>query len=137
MTAELLSKLLGNAVITIQRGLRPNSPLTRRCDIRGHQGARCYRDYGLKVDNGVLHEKKVESETFPLLRIAGLAELIHDAEYTVHDNTYQRTAGALWKEWEVVVWCLRLSKRVTVARIYATRETRIAFSTMFQALWDT
>ncbi|TEB27221.1 hypothetical protein FA13DRAFT_1795038 [Coprinellus micaceus] len=105
---------------------------------------------------GVLHEKKVESETFPLLEdryihkiisendidiiitlVAGLAELIHDAEYTVHDNTYQRTAGALWKEWEVVVWCLRLSKRVTVARIYATRETRIAFSTMFQALWDT
>ncbi|KAL1694681.1 hypothetical protein GGG16DRAFT_100370 [Schizophyllum commune] len=42
-----------------------------------------------------------------------------------------------WKEWEVVVWDARLERRVTVARIYCERETRVAFKRMWKYLWDT
>jgi hypothetical protein len=89
--------------------------------------------------------------------VPALAARVHNADYTVHDFTYKRVWGD-WKEWEVVIWDNRLSKRasdasvyfpfstssltkcydylgVTVARIYCTRETRLAFATMFRELW--
>jgi hypothetical protein len=32
-----------------------------------------------------------------------LANLIHGADASLHDNTYKRVCGH-WKEWEVVIW---------------------------------
>ncbi|KAJ2926622.1 hypothetical protein H1R20_g10478, partial [Candolleomyces eurysporus] len=65
-----------------------------------------------------------------------LASRIHDAETTVHDNTYKRVHGN-WKEWEVVIWDKKLNMRLTVARIYCDRESRVAFNHMWKELWDT
>lgn len=42
--------------------------------------------------------------------LPGLAELLHGAQTTLHDNTYKGVSGD-WKEWEVVVWDARLNKR--------------------------
>ncbi|KAJ2919368.1 hypothetical protein MD484_g1015, partial [Candolleomyces efflorescens] len=68
--------------------------------------------------------------------IPELAARIHDADYTTHDCTYKRVWND-WKEWEVVIWDKRLSKRLTIARLYTTRETRHAFALMFKKLWET
>ncbi|KAF6754024.1 hypothetical protein DFP72DRAFT_1126840 [Ephemerocybe angulata] len=68
--------------------------------------------------------------------LPALANRIHDATATLHDNTYKRTHGE-WKEWEVVIWDRSLSMRITVARVYTTKETRAAFRAMWGALWDT
>ncbi|KAE9386168.1 hypothetical protein BT96DRAFT_949317 [Gymnopus androsaceus JB14] len=38
-----------------------------------------------------------------VLMLPGLAELLHEAQTTLHDNTYKGVSGD-WKEWEVVVW---------------------------------
>ncbi|KAL1717154.1 hypothetical protein EV715DRAFT_292556 [Schizophyllum commune] len=64
------------------------------------------------------------------------AEMLLRADTSYNDNTYKRTAGD-WKEWEVVVWNAQLERRVTVARIYCTHETREAFAKMWKCLWDT
>jgi hypothetical protein len=37
-----------------------------------------------------------------------LANLIHSADASLHDNTYKRVFGH-WKEWEVVIWDKRLN----------------------------
>jgi hypothetical protein len=44
-----------------------------------------------------------------------LANGIHDADASLHDNTYKRVFGN-WKEWEVVIWDKRLntSKSLTI-----------------------
>lgn len=42
--------------------------------------------------------------------LAGLAERVHLANATLHDNTYKRVFGD-WKEWEVVIWDKRLNTR--------------------------
>ncbi|KAF8186408.1 hypothetical protein BJ912DRAFT_819653, partial [Pholiota molesta] len=68
--------------------------------------------------------------------IPGLALRVHDAEYTLHDNTYKRVLGE-WKEWEVVIWDGKLNIRLTIARIYCNRETRKAFNLMWSGFWDT
>ncbi|KAJ8489244.1 hypothetical protein ONZ45_g13660 [Pleurotus djamor] len=47
-----------------------------------------------------------------------LASLFHEVKTTLHDNTYKRIG-------------------VCIARIYMTRETRLAFQTVWTSLWDT
>ncbi|KAK0466054.1 uncharacterized protein EV420DRAFT_1636650 [Desarmillaria tabescens] len=79
--------------------------------------------------NGVFDMKLQEESTVE----PDLAELIHSALTTLHDNTYKRVKGSAWKEWEVVVWD---SRRVTVARIYMTRETCEAFSAVWTYFFD-
>ncbi|KAF9004431.1 hypothetical protein BDZ89DRAFT_1238367 [Hymenopellis radicata] len=66
-----------------------------------------------------------------------LVELIHSARSTFHDHTYKRVRDKDWKEWEVVLFNLRLNSRTTVARIYMTRETREAFKLAWSLLWNT
>ncbi|KAL1943444.1 hypothetical protein VTO73DRAFT_4519 [Trametes versicolor] len=56
-----------------------------------------------------------------------LAKRIHTAKATLHDNTYKRVAGKDWKEWEVVIWLEDIDMRLTVGRIYCTRERREDF----------
>ncbi|KAF9044099.1 hypothetical protein BJ165DRAFT_1347476, partial [Panaeolus papilionaceus] len=68
--------------------------------------------------------------------LSSLAACIHDADSTLHDTTYTRCYGE-WKEWEVVIWDKRLNMRLTVARIYSTRETRKAFEQMWAGFWST
>ncbi|KAF9032434.1 hypothetical protein BJ165DRAFT_1568600 [Panaeolus papilionaceus] len=68
--------------------------------------------------------------------LSSLAARIHDADSTLHDTTYKRCYGE-WKEWEVVIWDKRLNMRLTVARIYSTRETRKAFEQMWAGFWST
>ena len=42
--------------------------------------------------------------------LRGLAELLHTARATLHDNTYKRVQGD-WKEWEATLWHDRLRMR--------------------------
>jgi hypothetical protein len=42
--------------------------------------------------------------------LPGLAQRVHFANATLHDNTYKRVFGD-WKEWEVVIWDQRLNMR--------------------------
>ena len=44
--------------------------------------------------------------------LPGLASRVHDADATLHDNTYKRVFGE-WKEWEVVMWDKRLNQLST------------------------
>ncbi|KAJ3491080.1 hypothetical protein NLJ89_g11374 [Agrocybe chaxingu] len=103
---------------------------------------------------GVLYKKREDDSKLPLAKryiheissqdgtdliitmLAGLVERVHDADATLHDNTYKRVHGD-WKEWEVVIWDKKLNMRLTVARIYSNHETRSAFSRMWTGFWDT
>ena len=40
--------------------------------------------------------------------LPSLADRIHTADASLHDNTYKRLFGE-WKEWEVVIWDKRLN----------------------------
>ena len=42
--------------------------------------------------------------------IPALAERLHFAKATQHDNTYKRAHGE-WKEWEATIWDEQLDKR--------------------------
>ncbi|KIJ37762.1 hypothetical protein M422DRAFT_259598 [Sphaerobolus stellatus SS14] len=58
--------------------------------------------------------------------VPGLAQYTHEAQTTLHDNTYKCVHGK-FNEWEVVIWDSKGNRRITVARIYCNRETRQAF----------
>ncbi|RDX40612.1 hypothetical protein OH76DRAFT_1365979, partial [Lentinus brumalis] len=85
----------------------------------------------LKPEDQYIHW--VECGDIPIIITfrVGLANLIHDAIETFHDNTYKRVAGS-WIEWEWACWDRRINRRFTMLRAYTTRETREAFS----RLWD-
>ncbi|KDQ61129.1 hypothetical protein JAAARDRAFT_191240 [Jaapia argillacea MUCL 33604] len=68
--------------------------------------------------------------------LPNLAAKLHHARCSLHDNTYKRLHGG-WKEWEVVIWDDRLNMRLTIARLYCTRETHDAYLRMWSSLWDT
>ncbi|PPR05947.1 hypothetical protein CVT24_004653 [Panaeolus cyanescens] len=68
--------------------------------------------------------------------LPSLAARIHQADATLHDNTYKRVHGE-WKEWEVVIWDKRMNMRITVARLYCNKETRKAFEQMWTTFWRT
>lgn len=80
---------------------------------------------------GVLHEKRQDDENLPkdkqyiqeisshangvhviITMLPALAERIHSADSTQHDNTYKRVYGE-WKEWEVVIWDKKLNSRTS------------------------
>ena len=42
--------------------------------------------------------------------LPGLAEYLHSASATLHDNTYRRLHGN-WKAWDVVLWAKRANMR--------------------------
>ncbi|KAI0356054.1 hypothetical protein OH77DRAFT_1538515 [Trametes cingulata] len=65
-----------------------------------------------------------------------LAKRIHDAKATLHDNTYKRVAGKDWKEWEVVIWLEDIDMRITVARVYCTRERREDFARIWTLFFN-
>ncbi|KAF9472149.1 hypothetical protein BDN70DRAFT_938396 [Pholiota conissans] len=97
------------------------------------------RDDDLKLPTTKRYIQQVltqEGIDMVITTIPGLAVRVHDAEYTLHDNTYKRVMGE-WKEWEVVIWDSKLNLRLTVARIYCNRETRKAFNLMWCGFWDT
>lgn len=84
-----------------------------------------------------IHETKRGGDCeMVITMLPGLAERVHTATAIFHDNTYKRV-GQDWKEWEIVIWDVRLNRRLTVARIYCTRETRSAFEKMWTGFWDT
>ena len=49
--------------------------------------------------------------------LPALAERIHLANMTLHDNTYKHVFGD-WKEWEVVIWDGRLNQRKSIFSLY-------------------
>ncbi|KAF4566597.1 hypothetical protein EYR36_012028 [Pleurotus pulmonarius] len=94
----------------------------------------------LPVDEQYIHRVSTSNDEeghIIVTMLPTLARLIHQAKTTLHDNTYKRVKDSQWKEWEVVIWNDRLNMRVCVARIYMTRETRVAFRLVWGALWDT
>ncbi|KAJ3498258.1 hypothetical protein NMY22_g19617 [Coprinellus aureogranulatus] len=102
---------------------------------------------------GVLNEQNIE-KTIPkeqryihkviaepdfsmvITMLQGLCKRMHDAEVTLHDNTYKLIHGE-WIQWECVLFDLRLNMRITFARIFCTRETTNAFKRMWGELWNT
>ncbi|KIJ30977.1 hypothetical protein M422DRAFT_267391 [Sphaerobolus stellatus SS14] len=48
-----------------------------------------------------------------------LAELMHEARCSQHDNMYVRI-GTKHNEWEVAIWDEKLNRRLTVPRLYLT-----------------
>lgn len=85
--------------------------------------------------------------------LPGLANYVHTASATLHDNTYARLHGN-WKAWDAIIWLARENMRkchsvlaslyslyyltgICFARVYCTHETVEAFSFMWSALWDT
>lgn len=64
-----------------------------------------------------------------------MVERVHDADVTFHDNTYKCVFGK-WMEGEIVIFDKRINKRLTVARIYVTRETRKAYHLSFGGFFD-
>jgi hypothetical protein len=46
-----------------------------------------------------------------------LAQLVHSANYTIHDNTYKRVGDSGWYEWEVVIWYAPANRRELSASI--------------------
>ncbi|KAJ6523691.1 hypothetical protein DFH09DRAFT_1329934 [Mycena vulgaris] len=108
--------------------------------------------YGLGIE-GVLawqkqmwslpHEKqyvwKVTSENgeeIVITMLPYLADRIHRAKASLHDNTYVRVHGT-WKEWEVVIWDHKFDFRVTIGRIYSQHEKYDVFMKMWPGLWET
>ncbi|KAJ7187531.1 hypothetical protein B0H12DRAFT_1040311, partial [Mycena haematopus] len=65
-----------------------------------------------------------------------LADRIHFAKASLHDNTYCRLHG-LWKEWEIVVWDQGDNCRITMGRIYSQHETYDMFLKMWPGLFET
>lgn len=81
----------------------------------------------LNILSGVFHQKQGDDGNLPapkqyiqeilskdgvnmvITMLPGLASRVHDADATLHDNTYKRVFGE-WKEWEVVMWDKRLNQ---------------------------
>lgn len=81
----------------------------------------------LNILSGVFHQKQGDDGDLPapkqyiqeilskdgvnmvITMLPGLASRVHDADATLHDNTYKRVFGE-WKEWEVVMWDKRLNQ---------------------------
>lgn len=75
---------------------------------------------------GVLYHQKIGRQQHPLEKqyihevqsrdgvnmvvtmLPSLADRVHAADASLHDNTYKRLFGE-WKEWEVVIWDKRLN----------------------------
>ncbi|KAJ7138641.1 hypothetical protein C8R46DRAFT_1321667, partial [Mycena filopes] len=108
--------------------------------------------HGLGIE-GVIHRQK-QMQTLPpgkqyiwsvtsehneemvITMLPYLANLIHSAKVSLHDNTYARVHG-IWKEWEVVIWDTKFDMRCTIARIYSQHETYEVFKKMWPGLFDT
>lgn len=84
-----------------------------------------------------------------VMMLQGLAQYVHTASATLHDNKYARLHGN-WKAWDAIIWltgknmctcrsvltCLYLFYYLTgicFARVYCTHETVEAFSFMWSA----
>ncbi|KAJ6474737.1 hypothetical protein DFH09DRAFT_1343071 [Mycena vulgaris] len=148
-SAESTSKLFGGQ---IPAGLDPTlaNPRIKRkliLDVK-----KISSPYGLGIE-GVLawqkqmrslpHEKqyvwKVTSENgeeIVITMLPYLADHIHRAKASLHDNTYARVHGT-WKEWEVVIWDHKFDFRVTIGRIYSQHEKYDVFMKMWPGLWET
>ncbi|KAF9552496.1 hypothetical protein CPC08DRAFT_728578 [Agrocybe pediades] len=93
------------------------------------------KDDELPLKDRYIHSISVDGFNMIVTMVPGLADRIHLATSTLHDNTYKRVYGD-WKEWEVVIWDYALNMRVTVARVYCTQETREAFEKLWTSFWD-
>ncbi len=106
-----------------------------------------------------IHEISTSAEkhgSIIVTMLPDLAELIHSASTTLHNNTYKQVKGSVWKEWEVVIWdsCRNMHmlililidvifywwffglSGVTIAQIYMTHETHEAFSTVWTYFFE-
>ncbi|KAJ7119239.1 hypothetical protein C8R43DRAFT_1152428 [Mycena crocata] len=99
--------------------------------------------YFQKQMQSLPHEKQYvwtiisdHGEEIVITMLPYLAERIHLAKASLHDNTYARVHGT-WKEWEVVIWDHRVDHRVTIGRIYSQHESLEVFSKMWPGLFDT
>ncbi|KAF9563822.1 hypothetical protein CPC08DRAFT_721395 [Agrocybe pediades] len=94
-------------------------------------------DDELPLEDRYIHSISLDGFKVIVTMVPGSAKRIHLASSTLHDNTYKRVYGD-WKEWEVVIWDASLNmRRVTVARIYCTHETRESFEKLWTCFWDT
>ncbi|KAJ7440399.1 hypothetical protein B0H11DRAFT_1660472, partial [Mycena galericulata] len=108
--------------------------------------------HGLGIEGVIYYQKQMRSlphekqyiwnvasengEEIVITMLPYLANLIHNAKASLHDNTYARLHG-VWKEWEIVIWHHRDDFRVTIGRIYSQHETLEVFMKMWPGLFDT
>ncbi|KAJ7142783.1 hypothetical protein C8R44DRAFT_726114 [Mycena epipterygia] len=105
----------------------------------GIEGVLYYQKQMCSLPHGKQYIWKVASEfgeEIIITMLPYLANRIHLAKASLHDNTYARVHG-VWKEWEVVIWDHRVDHRVSIGRIYSQHETLAVFMKMWPGLFDT
>ncbi|KAJ7131025.1 hypothetical protein C8R44DRAFT_904076 [Mycena epipterygia] len=108
----------------------------------GIEGVLYYQKQMCSLPHGKQYIWKVASEfgeEIIITMLPYLANRIHLAKASLHDNTYARVHG-VWKEWEVVIWDHRVDHRkwhVFQLAEYSQHETLAVFMKMWPGLFDT
>ncbi|KAJ7038863.1 hypothetical protein C8F04DRAFT_1392709 [Mycena alexandri] len=132
-----LDPALANA--RIKRGLILKAKRVENPHGLGIEGVIFRQKQMQKLPRGKQYIWRVTSELgeeMVITMLPYLANLIHIAKVSLHDNTYARVHG-IWKEWEVVIWDHSVDFRVTIGLIYSQHETYEVFKKMWPGLFET
>ncbi|KAJ7086972.1 hypothetical protein C8R44DRAFT_900928 [Mycena epipterygia] len=105
----------------------------------GIEGVLAWQKQMQSLPHGKQYVWKVTSENgeeIVITMLPYLADRIHHAKASLHDNTYARVHG-IWKEWEVVIWDYKFDFRIIIGRIYSQHETLAVFTKMRPGLFET
>ncbi|KAJ7491316.1 hypothetical protein B0H11DRAFT_1911939 [Mycena galericulata] len=148
-SAQSTSKIFGGEIPAVLDPALANPRIKRKL-IQGVK--KIENPHGLGIEGVLAWQKQMQSlphekqyvwnvtsengEEMIITMLPYLANRIHFAKASLHDNTYSRVHGT-WKEWEVVIWEYRFDWRVTIGQIYSQHETLAVFMKMWPGLWET